>query len=1462
MDAALLPPLFAAGTLGNSRDAYDADPALEQAAKDLAALLDAGDLSGFMADFEDHLLDWAGVRGADAQARGVFVDARHLAFLEAWHGADFALRFPLVDPAHPSAPEGAMLEEGWLDLMEMLAARFIAASAQASADIAGVTLASLNHPLEALAPFAANRTQQAPALDATPEAATAAIVDAVVAGDLSNGEAAMLLRLLRHDLGADVTTYFTAVEAALLTDPDQASAGAILALLAAGYATELRGTGAADTLMGSDGADVIFGGTGDDVLRGGLGDDVYHYSAGDGADRIVEDIDTHGNRVVVAGYVFADASIAAAGAEGRDLLIDFGGGNSVTVDDALTYAFRAPLSSIAFDDVTHDMAAIRAHLVAVQATTGDDTIRGTVVADTLAGGLGNDTLIGDIGADLYQFARGDGQDVIEELGITYLDVLEISGYAASEVLFARGMDPEDLVVAFTGTTDTITIRDGFRDGGARAIEQFRLDDGGVLWTMEAVSAALVASLATPNDDFIRGTVHADTLEGGAGNDTLQGAEAGDTYVFSVGDGVDEVRELGLSGHDALHISGYTSDQVRFHYGDPDADDIVVSFFDSNDQITIKDQLRPGNDVPIESVVINGVDVVTAAEIAAAALLNQQTDPFTLIGTAGNDTLEGTDTDEILWGRLGDDFLSGKNGSDNYRFQAGDGHDHISDGGGDGTDTLTISGYATDTVVLSLAGTSNSDLVVGFMGSSTDSITIDDGYAYQDHARVELITFDDGTTWSEQQIHNEIIANQATDGDDVISGTNRKEVLRGGLGNDTLNGLLDDDTYVFARGDGNDVIEDKGHFQSHGFDRLVIEDYTQDEVTLSPSGATLLLTFFDPVTLLATGDTITIIDTLNGSRDDQIEEISFSDGTLWEVAAYRHRSVDDQASDGDDVVTGSTGSESLAGGLGNDTLHGGIGDDTYVFARGDGADIVDDNGHFQNHYFDRVRIEGYMPDEVRLTPSGNNIVMTFLDTSSGAPTGDTITIVGTVTDSTEDRIEEISFLNGPVWDVATYRGRLAADQAGDGNDVITGSSSGETLAGGRGDDTLHGGNGSDTYIYFQGDGRDVIEDNGNRWSHDDDKLIIYGYDPSQARFSSGHITLTITFTDADGTPSTDRITIRNTLKGDTYDRIEEIVFGDTGTVLSFSAYRQRAIDDQATDSNDVIMGSPQADRLEGGLGNDTLHGREGNDTYVFNRGDGQDRIDENGHFQQHQFDQLVINGYTSDEVLLRPSGSSLILTFVDPLTGQATGDTVTIVDSFNGSRTDQIEQISFADDGTVWSVSGYRQRAVDDQATDGNDIITASAGSDRLEGGLGNDTLHGREGNDTYVFNHGDGQDKIDDNGHFQQHHFDRLIINDYSSSEVILSSFGNSLNLTFIDAMTSAPTGDSILIQDTLNGSRHDQIEEISFSFDGTVWDVNAYKQQLINPAAPNSASAFRGSFDSNWTGDSTLGAEDPSWLF
>ena len=255
------------------------------------------------------------------------------------------------------------------------------------------------------------------------------------------------------------------------------------------------------------------------------------------------------------------------------------------------------------------------------------------------------------------------------------------------------------------------------------------------------------------------------------------------------------------------------------------------------------------------------------------------------------------------------------------------------------------------------------------------------------------------------------------------------------------------------------------------------------------------------------------------------------------------------------------------------------------------------------------------------------------------------------------------------------------------------------------------------------------------------MVIGGYSFDEVIFGRTTATsddLVLTF---QGTE--DRIQINNTLNGSSSDTIEEIAFED-GTVLTPSEIRVLLLDVASTGGNDIIGGFTSEDTLEGGLGNDTLNGGDGSDTYIFNRGDGQDIIEDNGF---RDTDRVVIGGYDIEDVTIsRTSTNSndLVLSFTE------TGDQITIFNTLDGSSSDEIEEVVF-EDGTIFTSEFLNTLLLANQGTDGSDVIQGNshgdiidgglgddvligeAGADRLDGGAGSDTLTGGVGNDIFVF---------------------------------------------------------------------------------------------------------------------------------
>ena len=135
------------------------------------------------------------------------------------------------------------------------------------------------------------------------------------------------------------------------------------------------------------------------------------------------------------------------------------------------------------------------------------------------------------------------------------------------------------------------------------------------------------------------------------------------------------------------------------------------------------------------------------------------------------------------------------------------------------------------------------------------------------------------------------------------------------------------------------------------------------------------------------------------------------------------------------------------------------------------------------------------------------------------------------------------------------------------------------------------------------------------------------------------------------------------------------------------------------TEEYLVGSEEADELNGTNGNDSIFGGLGDDSIV--GGEGND-------FLIGLTDNDLVEGGQGNDYLVGYDGN----------------------DSISGGEGDDILLGNQGDD----SLEGGA----------GNDLLSGGAGNDLLSGGAGNDTLWGKEGADTFVVELGQGQDTISD----------------------------------------------------------------------------------------------------------------------
>ncbi|MEM0978091.1 MAG: calcium-binding protein [Pseudomonadota bacterium] len=565
----------------------------------------------------------------------------------------------------------------------------------------------------------------------------------------------------------------------------------------------------------------------------------------------------------------------------------------------------------------------------------------------------------------------------------------------------------------------------------------------------------------------------------------------------------------------------------------------------------------------------------------------------------------------------------------------------------------------------------------------------------------------------------------------------------------------------------------------------------------------------------------------------------------------------------ETLNGTSGNDVIEGGLGYDIMNGGTGSDTYLWSKNDGGDQINDTSTSLSET-DRLVFSDVDPSDVELRHglSGDDLQIRVIST------GEVISVDDWFSYASNGRgIEEIEFADGTIWTVQdilaeTVVGGTSGNDSINGydkdetflgwggDDTINAKGGDDTLEGGYGDDTLKGGEGEDTYVWSLGHGNDTIDDSVTSIT-DIDTLKLDGVSVNDVNFERSNGDDLLIRIVSDGS----EITIKDQFDGNENGAgrsvafgkgIEKIVFADAVWTLE-DIYNATSITGDNTsntldgtdlhdnisglDGADTLKGHSGDDTLVGGLGNDVLQGGWGSDTYIWSKGDGDDRIDEDAR-SLTETDILVLSDVSADDVKLnRLNGDDdLYITVV------STGEVIEIDDRFNTTAKGfGVEEIHFAD-GSVWTWQDIQARTKvegDDLSNslsgrngrdnlygyDGDDTLDGKAGDDKLVGGEGTDTLIGGDGNDLYIWSKGDGDDYIDDEADsFEE--TDTLRLTDVTQTEATLSISGDDL---FV-----AIGSETIQIEDRFaSADRNEGVEVIAYS-DGVITEVLASEDATL----------------------------------
>ncbi len=177
------------------------------------------------------------------------------------------------------------------------------------------------------------------------------------------------------------------------------------------------------------------------------------------------------------------------------------------------------------------------------------------------------------------------------------------------------------------------------------------------------------------------------------------------------------------------------------------------------------------------------------------------------GTAASEEINGYETADTITGQGGNDLLRGRGGNDTYVLASGFGQDTISDWGDASSTSADRVQFASTILPANITVSRSGDDLI--LASGPDRLTVRDQFrstsSTSNPERVEWFDFTGGVSWSAAQIDARLL--QGTAGVESISGYETADTLRGFLGNDTLDGRSGSDTYVYAAGDGADIINE-------------------------------------------------------------------------------------------------------------------------------------------------------------------------------------------------------------------------------------------------------------------------------------------------------------------------------------------------------------------------------------------------------------------------------------------------------------------------------------------------------------------------------------------------------------------------------------------------------------------------------------------------------------------------------
>ncbi|MGN0005259.1 MAG: calcium-binding protein [Candidatus Gastranaerophilaceae bacterium] len=711
-----------------------------------------------------------------------------------------------------------------------------------------------------------------------------------------------------------------------------------------------------NTIRGNSGNNTFEGKGGDDYIESKLGgNDSYIYKLGDGQDTISDiggidsikfgegislnnisftrnfssnsleiyfNIDGHYNdKIIIENYYLSD--------DNKIEKFIFSDGSEIS--DVSQYIYSNTYDSdFTLPENIHNSSIWGWNHVSATGNNLDNWFGANTGDNTFNGGLGNDTFWDNIGGnERYIYNLGDGNDLINDND--GLDAIIFGdGISKDNLIFTH--DNNDLLISFNNSQNNSIRISNYFISDDNKIELLKFADGTVIDNISSYldnqienvqngsivmdSNQLNATLTGNKDASVLGNLEDNVIVGNSGNnvyaasggdDTITDIQGGnDTYIYNRDSNTKYILDIG--GNDTIKFGTgiepektlfiKSNDDLRIYFPNENNAFIQIQgYFADNNKKIENFEFADGTVISDLTNSLNGIlsdSNITLSANHNAAYLDGVSNA-SVIGSANDDMIFGNSGNNSYSAGLGNDSIEDRQGGDDtYIYNLGDGHDSITDVGGN--DTLRFGpGISLDSVDFE---NKNKDLYINIYnnGQIIGSVCISKFFK-NDARKIENIEFADGTIITDVTPYLSSIyvkEDCSLDENSSIKSVNiigKKDVnvignsannhFTGNCGNNTIEGMGGNDsfwdeqggndTYIFNYGDGWNWLHDK-----YGDDTIVFKDgITASDTKFYINGKSLEIRISNEN---GWGGTVFIDNYFDESNDYKIEKIKYADGT--------------------------------------------------------------------------------------------------------------------------------------------------------------------------------------------------------------------------------------------------------------------------------------------------------------------------------------------------------------------------------------------------------------------------------------------------------------------------------------------------------------------------------------------------------------------------------------------------------